>query len=190
MLSFKPTFSLSFFTFIKRLFNTHTHTQKTRILRPGEDISASLEKSEFCALTTSSHFPDSQVDYPHFMDKEIKSPGPHSSEGSERLIYRTTLSLRVLVTPSRKLSCSHTGPSEGPGHNQPWFLLMSPISLPSPGPDHPVPTKPACLIGLFRDPQPPGGAPCTRFPRGGGGWSLDRVILGPRSPRSHLPSLG
>lgn len=153
MLSFKPTFSVSTFTFIKRLFNTPKKKKKNtkpRILRPGEDTSASLEKSEFCALTTSSHFPDSQIDYLHLMDKEIKSPGPHKSEGSEHLIYRPTLSLWVLVTPSRKLSCSHTRPSEGPGHTQPWYLLMSPGSLPSPSLDHPVPTKPAWLIGLLR----------------------------------------
>lgn len=53
-------------------FSSAATVKKARMLRSGEDTSESSGKSEFCALTTSSHFPDRQVDYPHFTGKVIK----------------------------------------------------------------------------------------------------------------------
>ena len=126
MLSFKPTFSLFFFTFIKRLFNRPEN--KNPEARRGH--LCIFGKVRILCFDASSHFADTQMDYPHLMDKKIKSLGPHSSEGSEHLIYRPTLSLRVLVSPSRKLSFSRTRPSEGPGHAQPWHPWCHPVPSP------------------------------------------------------------
>ena len=139
----------------------------------GEDTSLSLEKSEFCAVTTSSHFPDRQVDYPHFMGKEIKIQETHSSEESERHIYRPTLSLWVLVNPSLKLGCSLSpGPAKAHGPRSPgttWWCYLVPFPMPA-------------SSGSFAPRSRQGARPAYSFRAEAGGWSLGLGKSGPQEP--------